>query len=397
MVIGPMGRGSGSGRQGYWRPIPWWLAVPFAIVFTGLTFVVVNVADDGPLRPDHGYVVSQPDFCHIGVAADANADRPDVTITSESSGTCTRWDKGTELYYDANAPRAEPGQTPGTGNRTWGIAIFVILAAICAVSAAYDLVLRRRRGAARDRRATDLPVRPPSPGRTYDRISTAEDLVSIAVDPSTGRVGLGRSGRALGGALLLDLARASAITVTGTSAGARVEVDPSADLGDPILRAAHQRLRIHGLEGEQPQNWRERLFLKWFDRRNAKPLKIGEACSRLNGEHLDVPAGEVRREVLERLTTSGALEAGTHQIDRYTTSRPAPRDELRTELQAVLRGEQAPDQRTGPLVALLDATGRLDTLGAEPRIDAPTAIDAAWADATARAIISGVRAPSQGA
>lgn len=387
--------GTASGRRAFWRPIPWWLAIPFAILFGVLAVVVAEVADDRPTRPDVGYVVSQPDFCHIGVAADPGADRPDVTISSRSGDSCTRWDKGTRLYYNADAPRVPPGQTPGTGNRTWEITLFVILAVICGASAVHDLVLRRRRRTARDSRATDLPAWSASPGKTYDRISTAEDLVSMAVDPGTGRVALGASDRVLGGALLIDLARAGAVSFSGTSASTRVEVLPSVELEDPLLRAAQQRLRSHGLEGEQPQNWRERLLLSWFERRNTKPLKIGEACSRLAGEHLDVGAGEVRREVLERVTSSGALEAGTHQIDSYTTSRPASRDALRADLQAVLRGERTPDQRTGALIALLDATGRIDLLGTESRIDTRDVADAEWADDSVRAIISGVRAPQE--
>ncbi|SDT46550.1 GOLPH3/VPS74 family protein [Microlunatus soli] len=385
--------GSASGRRAFWRPIPWWLAIPFAIVFGVLAVVVAEVADDRPMRPDVGYVVSQPDFCHIGVAADPDADRPDVTISSKSGDSCTRWDKGTRLYYNAAAPRVPPGQTPGTGNRAWGIAILVILAAIGVASAVHDLVLRRRRRAARDSQAAELAVRPLSPGKTYDRISTAEDLVSIALDPGAGRVALGGSDRVLGGALLVDLARAGAVTVTGTSAGTRVEVLSSVELEDPMLRAAQWRLRSQGLEGEQPENWRERLLLSWFERRNTKPLKIGEACSRLTGEHLDLPAGEVRRQVLDRVTSSGAVESGTHQIDSYTTSQPAPLDELRADLQAVLRGERAPDQRTGSLIALLDATGRLDLLGTRTEIDPRGVADGEWADDSVRAIISGVRAP----
>ena len=75
-------------------------------------------------------------------------------------------------------------------------------------------------------------------------MTLAEDLVLLLLDPGSGRAVVDSTSldRAIGGALLLDLAARERITADGDGARARLSVAGAAPTGDPLLDGALARL-----------------------------------------------------------------------------------------------------------------------------------------------------------
>lgn len=166
-------------------------------------------------------------------------------------------------------------------------------------------------------------------------MTTVSDLALLTLDPATGARRLGSYGEImLGGAGLNDLLLAGRLEVTGEGKKARVLVVDQTPVGIAYLDQALARL-----------SWQR------------KPRRAADSVTRL-GKKLP-------RAAYEALAGDGVLEArsakvlGLFPTTRYAVRPEARRDELADGVRAVLLGEREPDERLGPLAALLGAGGQV--------------------------------------
>lgn len=173
------------------------------------------------------------------------------------------------------------------------------------------------------------PRRPRVEGMTV-----AQDLLLVALDPSTHKVRLSSmtSDATLGGAVLLDLVATGHLAITRQGRKARVLVADPGPVGDAVLEASFARVRQRGRQ------------------------KPSSAVGRLGKG--------VRAAELARLSDSGAI-APTGQrllgirLERHEVVDAARRDDLVARTRAVLLQDQPADATTGPLVGLLLASDQL--------------------------------------
>ncbi len=162
------------------------------------------------------------------------------------------------------------------------------------------------------------------------RVTIAEDLVLMLLDPANGRpVVTGTTlERAIGGALLLDLAVAGRLTADGDDAKALLVVRDPSPTGDPILDEALGRLA-------------------------GPSLRARHAVERL--------ARRMRDSLLDRLVERGAVVRSRLRLAKVfpvtvwqpTLDGPGPR--LRGRLTAVLVDGQRPDPHLAAVIALIHA------------------------------------------
>lgn len=342
-----------SPRTGRYRTWPWWIAFPLAALLGGLG-ALLDQQYDQPLRPDLGYVVtrSAPEACEVGIADDSAAMKAEVTVTGEDTrGRCTYYEIGERVWYDAGAPGLRPGTDSGADNGAVGAWALALLSAAATGAGLHDIVKRRWRLL-----GPTSPATPQNPGRRaiqggavpgsappesvtaprYGRISTTEDLIRSQAD-NRGEIKARPLRDVAAAAQLIDLVRAGHATVSGSGSRARVTLPTTDPPSDPLLAGALARLRRHRHHGAQPRSRGDRLALAWMDRRNARPLPLPEALRRLGAHNSDA------------LRSVAALVIHDDRADGA---------QLIDDLRDTIAGFRSPDQRTGPLLALLD-TGRL--------------------------------------
>jgi hypothetical protein len=169
----------------------------------------------------------------------------------------------------------------------------------------------------------------------------AEDLVLLLLDPDNGRAVVESMSldRAIGGALLLDLAARERITADGDGAKARLSVVDASPTGDKLLDEAVSRL-------------------------TGPALRAQKAVERL--------ARRTRTPVLERLVARGLVRRersrllGILPITRWPSTSSAGR-ELRARVAAVLRDGAQPDQHVALLISLVHAVKAEHKVVAGPR------------------------------
>ena len=160
-------------------------------------------------------------------------------------------------------------------------------------------------------------------------MTLTEDLVLLLLDPGTGRAVVDSTSldRAVGGALLLDLATRERIAADGDGARARLCVVDAAPAGDALLDTALARLD--------------------------KPLRAQKAVERL--------ARGTRTLVLERLVERGLVRRersrllGVLPITTWPPVDPGPREDLRGRVAEVLLHGAQPDQHLALLISLVHA------------------------------------------
>ena len=199
-------------------------------------------------------------------------------------------------------------------------------------------------------------------------MSLTEDLVLLLLDPGTGRAVVDSTSldRAIGGALLLDLATRERITADGDGARARLSVASAAPTGDPLLDTALARLE--------------------------KPVRAQRAVERL--------ARGTRTPVLERLAERGLVR---HERNRLLGILPistwTPGDvakELRGRVTAVLLDGGQPDQHLAMLISLVHAVKAehkvVDGPRRQLRARAAEVADGEWAGQAVRKAVQAVQA-----
>lgn len=157
----------------------------------------------------------------------------------------------------------------------------------------------------------------------------AEDFALLIVDPATGKPLIDGTAfdRAIGGALLLDLAVAGRVAVTGSGAKARIAAI-GGPTGDPLLDAASERL-------------------------GQKERRAAAAVERLSSK--------LRAATFARLVDAGTLAEEKGRVLgviptttwRFTDARA--REAVQRGVAAVLTGKAEPDERQAGLVSLLHA------------------------------------------
>ena len=158
----------------------------------------------------------------------------------------------------------------------------------------------------------------------------AEDLVLLLLDPRSGRAVVDSTSldRAIGGALLLDLATRERISTDGAGAKVRLTVADAAPTGDALLDEALSRLA-------------------------GKPVRAQNAVERL--------ARRTRTPVLERLVERGLVRReqrrllGIFPITTWPPADAGPAKELRGRVAAVLSDGAKPEQHVALLISLLHA------------------------------------------
>ncbi|MEV5001670.1 GOLPH3/VPS74 family protein [Nocardioides sp. LML1-1-1.1] len=161
-------------------------------------------------------------------------------------------------------------------------------------------------------------------------MTIASDLVLLTIDPATGRSLLGSTatGPVLGGAVLVDLVLAERVAVDGDPKWAKAALVSGTSVGS----VPHDRALARISPGSHPRV------------RNLVP-RLGR---------------KVRDDVLDVLVAEQAVVArkekalGLFPVTRYDVRDTARRDRVLDRVRAVLAGG-APDETTGPLVALLQA------------------------------------------
>ncbi|HYH31961.1 MAG TPA: GPP34 family phosphoprotein [Pseudonocardia sp.] len=198
-----------------------------------------------------------------------------------------------------------------------------------------------------------------------------EDLVLLLLHPERGRAVVDGTSldRAIGGALLLDLALADRISADGDGAKARLSVRDALPTGDPLLDAAASRLA-------------------------GGPVRAQKAVERL--------ARGSRTTVLERLVRRGLVRREQSRILGIFPSTTWPQadaavaNELRARVAAVLRGRARPDQRVALLISLLHAVKAehkvVDGPRRELRARAAEVAAGEWAGAAVRKAVEAVQA-----
>jgi hypothetical protein len=198
-------------------------------------------------------------------------------------------------------------------------------------------------------------------------MTLTEDLVLLLLDPGSGRSVVDSTSldRAIGGALLLDLATRERITADGDGARARLSVAGAAT-GDPLLDAALARLD--------------------------KPLRAQRAVERL--------ARGTRTPVLERLAEQGHVRRGSSRLLGFlpiTTWTPGDAaKELRGRVAAVLVDGAQPDQHLAMLISLVHAVKAehkvVDGPRRQLRARAAEVADGEWAGQAVRKAVQAVQA-----
>ncbi|MDN5858582.1 MAG: GPP34 family phosphoprotein [Pseudonocardia sp.] len=157
----------------------------------------------------------------------------------------------------------------------------------------------------------------------------AEDIALLLVDPGTGKPVVDGTAfdRVVGGALLLDLAVAERLAVTGSGAKARIAAT-GGPTGDPLLDTA-------------------------LDRLGSRDRRAAAAVEKLSSK--------LRAATFARLVDAGILIAEKGRalaVIPTTTWRftdPRPRQRLQSGIAAVLTGKADPDERQAGLISLLYA------------------------------------------
>ncbi|MHA6631163.1 GOLPH3/VPS74 family protein [Pseudonocardia sichuanensis] len=156
-----------------------------------------------------------------------------------------------------------------------------------------------------------------------------EDLVLLLLDPGSGRAVVDGTSldRAIGGALLLDLALRERISADGDGAKARLRVLDPTPTGDALLDEAASRLA-------------------------GNPVRAQKAVERL--------ARRTRTPVLERLVERGVVRRESSRVLGVFPSTTWPSTdgagkELRGRIAAVLRDGARPDQHVALLISLVHA------------------------------------------
>jgi len=200
-------------------------------------------------------------------------------------------------------------------------------------------------------------------------MTLTEDLVLLLLDPGTGRAVVDSTSldRAIGGALLLDLAARDRIEADGDRARARLSVVDAAPTGDALLDTALARLD--------------------------KPRRAQKAVERL--------ARGTRTPVLERLVERGLVRRersrllGIFPVTTWPPADPGSAKELRARLAAVLRDGVQPDQHFALLVSLVHAVKAEHKIVDGPRrqLRARTAevADGDWAGQAVRKAVQAVQ------
>jgi hypothetical protein len=201
-------------------------------------------------------------------------------------------------------------------------------------------------------------------------MTLAEDLALLLFDPGTGRAVVDSTSldRAIGGALLLDLATRERITADGGGAKARLTVGEAGPTGDPLLDAALGR----------------------FD----KPLRAQKAVERL--------ARGMRAPLLERLVERGLMRRersrflGLIPVTTWPSADPGPAKELRGRVAAVLRDGAQADQHVAMLISLVHAVKAEHKLVEGPRRQlrarAAEVADGEWAGRAVHKAVEAVQA-----
>ncbi|GAA4685369.1 GOLPH3/VPS74 family protein [Nocardioides nanhaiensis] len=187
--------------------------------------------------------------------------------------------------------------------------------------------------------------------------SLVDDLVVTGVVPSSGKLILGdNQDLLLEAALVVDLARAGRVTVTGAGVDTRVHVVDAQPVAHPVLREALAWLHATtGPPGAQDlaeleaAGWVTRRVVGWIADRQGSGATLSGAFQGF----------KARDRVRAHLLSTGTLVArdrrvlGMRLLRRYRVHPPERREDLVVDLREVLLGEREPDQRTGPLLGLL--------------------------------------------
>jgi hypothetical protein len=162
-------------------------------------------------------------------------------------------------------------------------------------------------------------------------MSTAEDFLLLATDPSSGRARIGSSDAVMGGAFLFDLVAAGSLDLDGERRKARVVVKEHAPVDDPVLEQAFARVRHRGRQA--PRSIVTRL-----------------------GKH-------AMKNVYAALAAKGIVRSrdekalGIFPLTRHEVLETARRDDLQGRIRASLLHDIPADAETGPLIGLLSAAG----------------------------------------
>jgi hypothetical protein len=199
-------------------------------------------------------------------------------------------------------------------------------------------------------------------------MTLTDDLTLVLLSPDTGRAVVDGTSldRAIGGALLLDLATRERITADGDGAKARLSAVDASPTGDAVLDMALAR----------------------FD----KPLRAQKAVERL--------ARGTRTPVLERLAAQGLVRRerprllGVLPITTWTPGDAAK--ELRGRVAAVLLDEARPDHHLALLISLVHAVKAehkiVDGSRRQLRARAAEVAEGEWAGQAVRKAVQAVQA-----
>ena len=160
-------------------------------------------------------------------------------------------------------------------------------------------------------------------------MGTAIDLALITIDPESGRslLGLSESDAVFGGAILVDLALAGRLDITGSGAKARVRLANADPIADDALDQALVRLKPN-----------------LNPKASALVPRLGKGA---------------RPRLVEQLIAERAVRARTHKVlglfpvTRHTVIDQGRRQEIAGAVVDVLTGRTDPDDATGPLIALM--------------------------------------------
>lgn len=205
----------------------------------------------------------------------------------------------------------------------------------------------------------------------------AHDLLLLFLDDETGRIvsGVSEPDMGLAGAVLVDLTSRGLVDIAGDNdevRKGRLVLRPHREPpSDPVLR--------RGLD------------------------VVGQQMGRKPGSALGPLAKGLRDQLADDLVEARILRRSEHKILGLfrTTRLPANNHSheaaLRIELSKVLSGEQQPDERTGPLIALLHAT---DSVTKVFKVDDKRAVrkrakqvaEGDWAAAAVRQAVQNIQA-----
>ncbi len=162
-------------------------------------------------------------------------------------------------------------------------------------------------------------------------MSTAEDFLLIATDPTTGKplIGSPQADPVFGGAFLLNLVASNRVTLEGDGRKSRVVIVDHAPVDDPLTEQAFARVRNRGRQ---------------------KPAsavnKLGKKGRTLTYESL-ISKGAMRRRPAKLL--------GIFPLTRHDIIDTARRDDLVGRIRSSLLHDQPTDAETAPLIGLLSA------------------------------------------